>query len=258
MFGCYGDIELLYETVPAATVSADGTKAACFTFVHICRPAKGIAAFPDGGIPETLYRNACLNILDLRSGELTRIFDLGDLRCNRSWIKEFYFSGDLLVFIFNPPGGWEAELKWKRIDAGQVKALEHGFIYRIGEDSLKQADAESLPSSNENSLTPAEFKEHFSRICWKDRGIDIGKYCPGSKKKRMNQISGLYGNIEYRDALTELLAPELTAAEIEHLIERTEKLWAGRAERSAKDAIKNFTGVPPLLEKLRSIQKEKK
>lgn len=51
---------------------------AFFRAYGIFRRATGIAAFPDGGIPKYLYKNVSIYVLDIETGKVRKIVDLGE------------------------------------------------------------------------------------------------------------------------------------------------------------------------------------
>jgi hypothetical protein len=58
----------------------------------------------------------------------------------------------------------------------------------------------------------------ISELTCKERGIDLELIAPAGKKERIKELSQIKGNQEYRNALIETIADDLTDAEINRII----------------------------------------
>jgi len=58
--GCYGDIDVTCELPGQGFYDPDSINLFFFISAEVKRPARGISAFPDGGIPKSLFKKVTL------------------------------------------------------------------------------------------------------------------------------------------------------------------------------------------------------
>ncbi|HDT15599.1 MAG TPA: hypothetical protein ENN55_05250, partial [Firmicutes bacterium] len=76
------------------------------------RNAKGLAAFPDGGVPRYLLKKTALYRFDSSSGQLDELADFSDLAgflgVSRSkWAAVLFHKDGAVFYRVGPAGGWE-------------------------------------------------------------------------------------------------------------------------------------------------------
>ena len=94
------------------------------------------------------------------------------------------------------------------------KKLNH-LDLKTGKTSLM--DKKLLINQNDISIT--EIIELTADISFKEWGFDVSKYWSFSSKKYINDIIRLNGNLNYRKAIIEEIAPNLNNEEIEKIID---------------------------------------
>ncbi|MBU1356039.1 MAG: hypothetical protein KJ620_05685 [Candidatus Edwardsbacteria bacterium] len=204
LLGLYGEPHLTLELAGPAAADAAGKRVLFFAFVQVHRPAKGLAAFPDGGRPKVLYKNVSLYQMDIADGALKRLYDFGPLPLARSaWNCRAFYEGDSVRFNLEPVSGWQQNLKWKRVDTASYQKYHTWFVI----DPATGLASPTEPAGNAPKVGPgfplSRIKQLAENIAWRQWGIELDSICPAGKKERIGQLTGLKGNQNYRDALVE-------------------------------------------------------
>lgn len=253
--GCYGEIHLTTNFGYGATYSDDSTQVVFFKFIEFYRPAKGISAFPDGGQPKMLYVNSSLYKLDTQTQELLLVHDFGSIRAYNARLRTFTrFTDSSIVFKIAPPS--ESKLKTKdpsrEVDSIMNSSFKDWLIYDLNTKTIRKIeefDADKIPYREVSFDELRRLTSHFTMEDW---GVNLNQICPQYKRKRLKGIVQLKNNSDYRDAIIDLLAPELSNKEIEITIHRINKYVDSKQgyERSKLIYLKERT-----IEKLKSIKK---
>ncbi|HBQ81599.1 MAG: hypothetical protein A2X05_15520 [Bacteroidetes bacterium GWE2_41_25] len=216
--GCYGDINVTCEFQAPGYFDSDSLNLYFFHSSKANRPAKGITAFPDGGIPKTLYKNVALYQFNIIKRSLVTIMDYGSLPYSESrWKFNLMIRSDSAAFKIEPVSGWENELKWG-LDSAIYLKFRLWYIYNIKSGELTMSDSETEVPSYLKSVSVQEMKRLTGGLTYKERGIDMDVICPANKRERINELSQLKGNQEYRNALIETLTGSITSDEITGII----------------------------------------
>jgi len=77
--GCYGDIYITSQFPESGLYNTDSSEVFFYHFDQVARPAKGIAAFPDGGTSKILFKNLSLYQYYVKSRTIKTVFNFGQL-----------------------------------------------------------------------------------------------------------------------------------------------------------------------------------
>ncbi len=216
--GCYGDINVSCEFQAPGAFDQDSLNLYFFHSSAVRRPAKGISAFPDGGIPKILFKKVTFSRYNMVQKSLETILDYGSMPYSSSrWKFNIYVRNDTVAFLIEPVSGWEKELKWG-LDSAFYEKYRYLYIYEVKPKTISQHE----PVGNEIFITPevpvSEMKKLTAEVKYIDWGIMIDEISHAGKKQMIRDISELRGNQEYRNALIEVLVDELTKEEITEII----------------------------------------
>lgn len=218
---CHRNIHLYLEPGRNACINPDSTEVVFYMFSQVYRPAKGFSAFPDGGLPEVLYRNITLYRLNINTRKLDRIFDFGPLNPNRDrWSTLAFYRGDSVAFKLTPVTGWETELRYplRGIDSTIRNKYSNWFIYSIQTEEIRQVENAEISKIQCPELSCRELVSLTGKIPVLEWGINLDDIYPQSQRKRINGLVELEGNQLYRDAVVELLSGDLTGKDIDRII----------------------------------------
>jgi hypothetical protein len=182
------------------------------------RPARGISAFPDGGIPKSLFKKVTLCKFNTIQKSLITIMDYGPLPYSSGrWKFNLMVRNDSVAFMIEPVSGWTNELKWG-MDSIIYLKYRYWYVYEIRSGELSTTESEIEMPADLRSLPVSELRMIAKEFTYKERAIDLDVIAPGNKKKRIRELSQLKGNQSYREALIETLTDDLTDAEINRII----------------------------------------
>ena len=152
---CYSEyVTLKYSIHHYPYLNENGKKIAFIVSKCAYKPARGIASFPDGGIPEYLLEETSLFVLNTKNNHLKKIKDFNDLSnilgCYRSsWKTSLAYKDSLIYCSVSPVSGWSQYLK-----AAQT-----------AEDSQK------IKNVKERYAKPVVFHEKTKKSCYVDSSI---------------------------------------------------------------------------------------
>ncbi|MBN1252955.1 MAG: hypothetical protein JXR51_12605 [Bacteroidales bacterium] len=109
LFGsCYEkDMYIIDKFGKNSSFNNEQTQIAFFKFIHVAKSAKGIRAFPDGGIPLTLFKKIALYKYDISNNQLVEIINFKNLPKHRdSWIQKITFNSNYLAYSIYPISAW--------------------------------------------------------------------------------------------------------------------------------------------------------
>ena len=224
--GCYGGVQVSENFGLNASYNQDSTQVVFYKFIHVFHPAKGLLAFPDGGISKALYRNASLYVFDIDSQELTLIHDYGSVAGDRSRrVAASFFKGDTIMYNLYPEAGWENELRdtSQGIDSMIYSNKKSWFSYSL---FTKKSDRINLVNSDTiryPKVSTRKVDELTCRVRYKEWGVDFSEIYPQTKSQRIAEIAKLKNSIAYRNAIIEEFEGQLSDKEIDRLIKRIDR-----------------------------------
>ena len=221
--GCYGDINVSSEFQTQGSFDNDSLFLYFFHTSVVSRPAKGISAFPDGGIPKILFKKATFSRYDLERKSLVTILDYGSMPWSPSrWKFNISLRDDTVAFMIEPVSGWEKELKWG-LDSAFFQKFRYLYRYHIRNGDISYSE----PGENENFTTSTVpislMKTLTGDLKYSDWGIEINNIVKAGKKQMIKDITELKGNQEYRNAVIEALSEEMTNSEKSKIISDIKK-----------------------------------
>ena len=225
--GCYGGIQVAENFGVNSSYNNDSTQIVFFKFIHVFRPAKGVLAFPDGGIPKTLYSNASVYLLDINSQTLTRVHNYGPVGGGRSrWTTSAFFYDENIFCNLQPRMGWDMELRYpsRGIDSVVYSNIKGWFSYSLPSKQTTRIRTPIVAGSIAcPKVAPPKLDELTSHFKYKQWGVDFSEIYPQSKFKRVAEIAKLKHSIAYRNAIIEELEGQLSNRKIDKLIKRIDK-----------------------------------
>jgi hypothetical protein len=223
LMGFYGEPHLSLELGDQAWTDPGRERVVFFAFVQAHRPARGLAAFPDGGRPKMLYKNLSLYRWESSSGDLQRLHDFGPLPLAKSaWRCRVHSSGDSVFFRIEPVSGWSNELKWRRLSREDRERYDSWLA--VGPDGRASKTAPRAQEAGTDRPLPPQIKGSLKQIAWKQWGIDLDIIAPLSRREAVENLSGLKGNQHYRNALAEQWAGRLEKEEVLGIISRIRRV----------------------------------
>jgi len=117
MTSCYSEyLHTDYSIHHGACWNNDRTSTAFITSTLAYRPAKGIATFPGGGIPEYLMEDVGLYIYDTIKHDLHKVADFNDLAgfigaWRSSWKTKIAYTDSLVYYFVQPVSDWSFYLQ---------------------------------------------------------------------------------------------------------------------------------------------------
>ncbi len=224
LLGLYGEPQLTLEFAGPAAADAAGQRVLFFAFLQVHRPAKGLAAFPDGGRPKILYKNVSLYQMDLPEGTLKKLYDFGPLPLAKAaWNCRAFYEGDSVRFNLEPVSGWQQNLKWKRVDTDLYEKYRSWFVIDPATGLASPTDPPGNAPKGGPGFPLSRIKQLGENIAWRQWGIELDSICPAGKKERIGHLTGLKGNQNYRDALIEQLYGRLEKNEARKIISTIRK-----------------------------------
>jgi len=209
-----------------------GTKLYFIANYALKRRPKGLAAFPDGGIPKTVFTRTYFCSFDTLKNKLEILAELGDKRLSGG------IQGGVVVL--------EAEFKLKK-DVLYVTYKTKNYISKAGGEydmfswNMKKRLLVKIPPERQESF----FKEHFSdskaakrperlrpykvyrlvkEIPLEDWGLPtVLDYCKKSNKAYAKDLILLRGGQTYRRLVIDKLGKVMTADEIKSILTKMEK-----------------------------------
>ncbi len=198
--GCYSKYPTVITSFRGISYNPPKTQAAFYFGVTAYLRAKGITAFPDGGIPNYVLVNNGAYIYDLKSKKLQKILDCGNnkrLFSNGSVAKTI-FKKDYILLSFqrsfekentseNKVGIFKYYISDKRIE----KVLPYGYMPVLSPDENKilyicikkdykrELHLYDLITKKDEKI-PAEFIYQWSPVKWLDNNNFL--YCRDAKK----------------------------------------------------------------------------
>jgi len=152
---CYSEyVTLKYSIHHYPYLNDNGDKIAFIVSKCAYKPARGIARFPDGGIPEYLLEETSLFVLDTKNNHLKKIKDFNHLSnilgCYRSsWNTSLAYKDSLIYCSVSPVSGWNQYLK----------------TAKTAEDSQK------IKNVKDRYAKPVVFNEKTKKGCYVDSSI---------------------------------------------------------------------------------------
>lgn len=218
MAGCYGDINVSCEFQSPGSYDQDSLNLYFFHSSVVSRTAKGISAFPDGGIPKILFKKVTFSRYNMVQKSLETILDYGSMPYSSSrWRFNIYVRNDTVSFLIAPVSGWENELKWG-LDSAFYEKYRYLYKYDVKNKSISQYEVGGNEIFTTLKVPVSEMKKLTGELKYSDWGIIIGEIAKTGKRQMIKDISELRGNQEYRNALIEELSGEMTRQEKNKII----------------------------------------
>lgn len=253
--GCYGGIQVSENFGLNASYNQDSTQVVFFKFIRIFQPAKGLLAFPDGGISKALFNDVSLYLFDVNSQTLTRIHNYGSVSGDRGrWAASSFFKGDTIIYNLHPSIGWENELRYpsRGIDSVVYANTKGWFSYSLISKQSERTRLVYSDSIRYPKVSTVTLDELTSHVRYKEWGVDFNEIYPQSKSKRVAEIAKLKHSIAYRNAIIEELDGQLSDRKIDRMIKQIDKHLDSQSDYNRQRLLRsrNFT-----VEKLLSIKK---
>ncbi|HOF16237.1 MAG TPA: hypothetical protein PLF32_06225 [Bacteroidales bacterium] len=218
---CYSDyLTIDYEVHWGAVWNHNHTKAAFVASKRAYRPAKGIAAFPDGGTPRYLVEDVGLYVFDYENKSLEELITFNDLAnyigtYRSRWSVTLALSDSMVYYLLSPVSvDWEASLKEKY---EQPRAFN---IYTKTDATVDSTVFDNLLIKSEKCDLTSLNKE-LAKIPLADWGLKPQEIYPKSDKKYIKEtIYLLNPSSKTRRAVVEQIIAKQSKAEIELLLKK--------------------------------------
>jgi hypothetical protein len=238
MSSCYSDyLTIRYEVHWNAKWDTDSSKITFVASKLAYREAKGIAKFPDGGIPDYLLQDVSLYVFDPQDLKLTNIVNFNDLTRwigpNRSnWDVNLLFVDSLIYYKIIPVSDWDFILKRARTaeDSSTIYSLQDKYAksYAINLETkeIKHVDTSYIPTFSEdaNDIKLSQLNDLLSVIPLKEWGLMVQNIYPKPDDEYIEDTIYLYNNSETtRFAVIEQIISKLKKEEIRDLLNKMDE-----------------------------------
>ena len=236
MTSCYSEyLHMDYSIHHGACWNNDHTGIAFITSSLAYRPAKGIATFPGGGIPEYLMEDVGLYIFDTGKQDLYKVTDFNDLAGfigarRSSWKTRIAYTDSLVYYFVQPVSDWSFYLE-SIAKTGKDSLLVYElkdkyanpFVFNTGTGKLSTADS-SVFSSVYNKDRTADFMDLHDRISevpLSELGLHIKSIYPKPDREYIEETIYLKNSSPLsRRAVIEQVITPLSEKEISKLLEK--------------------------------------
>jgi len=237
--GCYSDyVHLDYSLHHGARYNNDSSKIAFVLSKMAYRPAKGMAAMPDGGIPEYLLEEVTIYTLDTASKKIKRVADLDDIAgytgaYRSSFRIQLSWADPLLYYTAAPVSDWSFYLEHaanNEEDSLAIKELMDKYskplVVNTATGKMGRTDTASFAAALEKS-SPADFMKLsniLKGIPLAELGLQIRLIYPKADNKYIEETIYLENTSPLsRRAVVEQVIPGLSPDEIRQLLDEMDK-----------------------------------
>ena len=238
MASCYSEYVSLSYSVHHYPCHNDAHSKVAFV-VSKCAylPARGIARFPDGGIPRYLVEETSLYVLEPESKQVRKIKDFTDLSnflgCNRSSWKTYLAYTDSLVYCsVSPVSDWKFYRKMAKTaqDSQRIKNLEEKynqpFVFHEKTKEIAHVDTSVFNAvyKKEKKADFTQFMNHLSEIPLAELGLVIQDIYPKSDKEYIKETIFLENKSSLtRRAVIEQIISKLSKKQIKKLLRQMDE-----------------------------------
>lgn len=176
----YKDYIVLSDEYKAGTFNNNKTQFSFFKFYKLSQPAKGLAAFPDGGQSKVLYQGVYLYLFDIPSKKLKLIRSFDGLSGQSiSWANWMYFDDrNQLLYSIYPPHHYSFQKKYP--DKNKESRPSRGiFLYNLENNkTIRISNNAETPqlSPNSNKVLYASFSSNEPEIHIMDKNGENDKF----------------------------------------------------------------------------------
>ncbi|MDZ7740165.1 MAG: hypothetical protein U5K32_14110 [Bacteroidales bacterium] len=239
MTSCYSEyLHMNYSQHHGATWNNDHTSVAFIISSTAYRPAKGIAAFPDGGIPEYLMEEVGLYVYKPDRQDLYKVTDFNNLAGfigthRSSWNTRLAYTDSLVYVSAQPASDWSFYLESiakTEEDSTLIYDLKDKysdpFVYNIN-TGQKRAVESSVFTTLYNKDRKADFMnvhDMISGIPLSELGLHIKSIYPKSDREYIEETIYLKNTSPVsRRAVIEQIISQLSEKEIRGLLDKMDK-----------------------------------
>ncbi len=231
---CYSEyVHLDYGLHHGACRNGDHTRVACIISKRAYRPAKGIARFPDGGIPKYLLEEVSLYVYDSRDRSLREAVSFQDLTdyagsYRSSWKSRLAYEGSLVYYRVTPVEGWDRHLEYAaetKADSQRISALreKYGKPYAFNEKTKEITPVDTAVfravCRKEKEVDYMEFHRRLSEVPLSEMGLVIQDIYPKTDREYIREtIYCRNGSAVSRRAVVEQIISKLGRDEIRELL----------------------------------------
>ncbi|MBN1409163.1 MAG: hypothetical protein JW956_15285 [Calditrichaceae bacterium] len=238
MSSCYSDyLSVHYEVHWNAQWNTDHSKITYIASKTAYLEAKGIAKFPDGGIPKYLMQDVSLYVFDPCNHKLDIIVDFNDLTrwigpSRSKWKAELLFTDSLIYYEVLPASGWELFLNNAKTEADSTSIAavrdkySKSYVINIETDQIRQVDSTDVPaiSKDANKIELTTLTRLLSVIQLEQWGLVVQDIYPKPDEEYIEETIYLYNNsVTTRFAVIEQIISKLNKEEIEDLLNKMDE-----------------------------------
>jgi hypothetical protein len=198
------------------------------------RSAKGVAAFPDGGISKYLLENVGLYILNPENKQLKLIIDFNDLTewigtARASWNCEIVFFDSVIYYHILPASDWNKRFHGS-YDSLKLESLKEKYnkTYSINIKDNKVAEVDSAiffsvyqKISKTNKADFTEIDKILTEVPLAEWGLVLKDIYPKPDNDYIDEAIYLYnGYSTTRRAVVEQIIAKMSKQEIKKLLQK--------------------------------------
>ncbi|MGI5913251.1 MAG: hypothetical protein ACOX5K_00805 [Bacteroidales bacterium] len=232
---CYSSyLSIGYQAYPGAVWNNEHTKVAFVASKTAYRSAKGIARFPDGGIPLYLLNDVGLYLFDYENkilDELTAFNELADLLgpYSSKWDVKLALTDTMVYYLLSPVPNWDRQIGQAQTpdNLGHITSLKEKYGQPRAFHMDTKTDTTVDPTAFNNLLIepkecdPTSLNKQLAKVPLLDWNLRPQEIYPKSDRKYIEETIYLRnGSSETRRAVVEQIIAKLSKAEIELLLEK--------------------------------------
>ena len=239
---CYSEyLHLNYKLHHGACRNDENTRVAFIMSKRAYRPAKGIARFPDGGIPEYLLEETTLYIFDRGKNEVIKLMDFSDLSkllgsSRSSWKSDLMYTDSLIYCSVAPVMEWEwyierADTKKDTLRLYHLRdKYSRPFVFNKKTRTVSHTDSSSFASvyQKNHKVDFTEFNNKLSELPLSEFGLVIKDIYPKSDEEYIKETIYLKNPSSLsRRAVVEQIISKLSKQQIRVLLKKMDEYKNG-------------------------------
>lgn len=232
---CHSEyINLNYDVFLGSQWNQERSKIAFVASKTASRSAKGIASFPDGGIPRYLLEDVGLYILSPDDKQLTLIKSFKDLTewigsAAARWNCEIVFTDSVVYYHILPSSDWNMRFQGSN-DSLKLESLKKKYSktysFNIKNNETAEADSAAFfpmyqKYSETNKADLTEVNRIVMEVPLADWGLVLKDIYPKSDKDYINETIYLRNSYSTtRRAVAEQIIAKMSKQEIKKLLQK--------------------------------------
>lgn len=262
---CYSEyLTINYKVRSGAVWNDKHTKVAFLFSKEAYRRAKGIAAFPDGGLSKYLLKDVGLYVYDYENKLLDKQITFSDLYrelgfYSIGWELTLALTDTTIYYLLTPSMGWDQKMEaaFSPQNLQYIKSLKekYGQPYAFNMHTKTVTTVDSTTFNNllieSEECNLAMLKQELAKVPLADLGLQLDEIYPKSDRKYINETIYLSnGSSATRRAVVEQIIAKKRKAKIKSILKEMddyknslEEPYKSTYERRSKDTYEQIKAL---------------